>query len=100
MCLSSLPVAGLCDLVGEERAAENMELSDGLLLQVNNGEQWYNRWKHPNEDLVSHQHKLIAVMRVDGSISTDCPVRSKVVNLVFACICSFERFLSSVTPSS
>ncbi|KAM4525343.1 glycerol-3-phosphate acyltransferase 1, mitochondrial [Odontesthes bonariensis] len=28
-----------------------MELSDGLLLQVNNGEQWYNRWKHPNEDL-------------------------------------------------
>lgn len=27
-----------------------MELSDGLLLQVNNGEQWCNRWKHPNED--------------------------------------------------
>uniref|UniRef100_A0A8C6Q361 Glycerol-3-phosphate acyltransferase 1, mitochondrial n=1 Tax=Nothobranchius furzeri TaxID=105023 RepID=A0A8C6Q361_NOTFU len=30
--------------------AVNMELSDGLLLQVNNGEQWCNRWKHPNED--------------------------------------------------
>ncbi|XP_028332626.1 glycerol-3-phosphate acyltransferase 1, mitochondrial [Gouania willdenowi] len=28
-----------------------MEVSDGLLLQVNNGEQWSNRWKHPNEDL-------------------------------------------------
>nr|XP_020507765.1 glycerol-3-phosphate acyltransferase 1, mitochondrial [Labrus bergylta] len=28
-----------------------MEVSDGLLLQVNNGEQWCNRWKHPNEDL-------------------------------------------------
>ncbi|XP_060950476.1 glycerol-3-phosphate acyltransferase 1, mitochondrial [Limanda limanda] len=27
-----------------------MELSDGLLLQVNNGEQWCNRWKHPNDD--------------------------------------------------
>uniref|UniRef100_A0A665T9P4 Glycerol-3-phosphate acyltransferase 1, mitochondrial n=1 Tax=Echeneis naucrates TaxID=173247 RepID=A0A665T9P4_ECHNA len=27
-----------------------MELSDGLLLQVNNGEQWGNRWKHPNDD--------------------------------------------------
>uniref|UniRef100_A0A671YDT5 Glycerol-3-phosphate acyltransferase 1, mitochondrial n=1 Tax=Sparus aurata TaxID=8175 RepID=A0A671YDT5_SPAAU len=27
-----------------------MEVSDGLLLQVNNGEQWCNRWKHPNED--------------------------------------------------
>ncbi|CAI5658799.1 glycerol-3-phosphate acyltransferase 1, mitochondrial [Oreochromis aureus] len=27
-----------------------MELSDGLLLQVNNGEQWCNRWKHPNEE--------------------------------------------------
>lgn len=27
-----------------------MELSDGLLLQVSNGEQWCNRWKHPNED--------------------------------------------------
>ncbi|XP_017294774.1 glycerol-3-phosphate acyltransferase 1, mitochondrial [Kryptolebias marmoratus] len=27
-----------------------MELPDGLLLQVNNGEQWCNRWKHPNED--------------------------------------------------
>lgn len=26
-----------------------MELSDGLFLQVNNGEQW-NRWKHPNDD--------------------------------------------------
>ncbi|KAM9816703.1 glycerol-3-phosphate acyltransferase 1, mitochondrial [Neosynchiropus ocellatus] len=23
---------------------------DGLLLQVNNGEQWCNRWKHPNDD--------------------------------------------------
>lgn len=29
-----------------------MELSDGLFLQVNNGEQW-NRWKHPNDDSVS-----------------------------------------------
>uniref|UniRef100_A0A3Q2TE34 Glycerol-3-phosphate acyltransferase 1, mitochondrial n=1 Tax=Fundulus heteroclitus TaxID=8078 RepID=A0A3Q2TE34_FUNHE len=28
-----------------------MELSDGLLLQVGNGEQWCNRWKHPNEDV-------------------------------------------------
>lgn len=27
-----------------------MALSDGLLLQVNNGEQWCNRWKHPNDD--------------------------------------------------
>ncbi|KAJ4940564.1 hypothetical protein JOQ06_026861 [Pogonophryne albipinna] len=27
-----------------------MALSDGLLLQVNNGEQWTNRWKHPNDD--------------------------------------------------
>ncbi|XP_026170820.1 glycerol-3-phosphate acyltransferase 1, mitochondrial [Mastacembelus armatus] len=27
-----------------------MELSDGLLLQVNNGDQWCNRWKHPNDD--------------------------------------------------
>ncbi|KAK7919477.1 hypothetical protein WMY93_010761 [Mugilogobius chulae] len=27
-----------------------MEPSDGLLLQVNSGEQWCNRWKHPNED--------------------------------------------------
>uniref|UniRef100_A0A8C9ZJT7 Glycerol-3-phosphate acyltransferase 1, mitochondrial n=1 Tax=Sander lucioperca TaxID=283035 RepID=A0A8C9ZJT7_SANLU len=27
-----------------------MELSDGFLLQVNNGEQWCNRWKHPNDD--------------------------------------------------
>ncbi|XP_061561857.1 glycerol-3-phosphate acyltransferase 1, mitochondrial isoform X1 [Phycodurus eques] len=27
-----------------------MELSDGLLLQVNNGEQWCNRWKRPNDD--------------------------------------------------
>uniref|UniRef100_A0A672FPJ5 Glycerol-3-phosphate acyltransferase 1, mitochondrial n=1 Tax=Salarias fasciatus TaxID=181472 RepID=A0A672FPJ5_SALFA len=32
-----------------------MELSDGLLLQVNNGEQWCNRWKHPNDDSVSHR---------------------------------------------
>uniref|UniRef100_A0A8C9ZBK1 Glycerol-3-phosphate acyltransferase 1, mitochondrial n=1 Tax=Sander lucioperca TaxID=283035 RepID=A0A8C9ZBK1_SANLU len=32
------------------RTAENMELSDGFLLQVNNGEQWCNRWKHPNDD--------------------------------------------------
>ncbi|KAG7267874.1 hypothetical protein CRUP_003454, partial [Coryphaenoides rupestris] len=31
-----------------ERA--EMELSDGLLLQVNNGEQGGNRWKHSNED--------------------------------------------------
>lgn len=29
-----------------------MELADGLLLQVNNGEQWYNRWKRPNDDSV------------------------------------------------
>ena len=29
-----------------------MELSDGLLLQVNNGEQGGNRWKHSNEDSV------------------------------------------------
>uniref|UniRef100_A0A8C6TLL7 Glycerol-3-phosphate acyltransferase 1, mitochondrial n=1 Tax=Neogobius melanostomus TaxID=47308 RepID=A0A8C6TLL7_9GOBI len=27
-----------------------MDLSDGLLLQVNSGEQWCNHWKHPNED--------------------------------------------------
>ncbi|XP_061822647.1 glycerol-3-phosphate acyltransferase 1, mitochondrial isoform X1 [Nerophis lumbriciformis] len=27
-----------------------MEPSDGLLLQVNNGEQWCNRWKRPNDD--------------------------------------------------
>nr|XP_057917502.1 glycerol-3-phosphate acyltransferase 1, mitochondrial isoform X2 [Doryrhamphus excisus] len=27
-----------------------MESSDGLLLQVNNGEQWCNRWKRPNDD--------------------------------------------------
>nr|XP_020460959.1 glycerol-3-phosphate acyltransferase 1, mitochondrial [Monopterus albus] len=27
-----------------------MELSDSLLLQVNNGEQWCNRWKHPSDD--------------------------------------------------
>uniref|UniRef100_A0A8C9Z9Z0 Glycerol-3-phosphate acyltransferase 1, mitochondrial n=1 Tax=Sander lucioperca TaxID=283035 RepID=A0A8C9Z9Z0_SANLU len=32
-----------------------MELSDGFLLQVNNGEQWCNRWKHPNDDSVSHR---------------------------------------------
>lgn len=32
---------------------EKMEASDGLLLQVNNGEQWCNRWKHPNDDSVS-----------------------------------------------
>lgn len=38
----------------EEETAENMEASDGLLLQVNNGEQWCNRWKHPGEDLVSN----------------------------------------------
>lgn len=45
----------VCDLEGEERTAENMEVSDGLLLQVNNGEQWCNRWKHPNDDSVSHR---------------------------------------------
>uniref|UniRef100_A0AAQ4R7N7 Glycerol-3-phosphate acyltransferase 1, mitochondrial n=1 Tax=Gasterosteus aculeatus aculeatus TaxID=481459 RepID=A0AAQ4R7N7_GASAC len=39
-----------------------MDLSDGLLLQVNNGEQWCNRWKHPNDDSVSR--------------STNCPSRS------------------------
>ncbi|XP_024913330.1 glycerol-3-phosphate acyltransferase 1, mitochondrial isoform X2 [Cynoglossus semilaevis] len=33
-----------------ERTAQDMELSDGLLLQVNNGDQWCNRWKNPNED--------------------------------------------------
>uniref|UniRef100_A0AAX7VWG7 Glycerol-3-phosphate acyltransferase 1, mitochondrial n=1 Tax=Astatotilapia calliptera TaxID=8154 RepID=A0AAX7VWG7_ASTCA len=33
-----------------KETAESMELSDGLLLQVSNGEQWCNRWKHPNED--------------------------------------------------
>ncbi|XP_054898734.1 glycerol-3-phosphate acyltransferase 1, mitochondrial [Poeciliopsis prolifica] len=27
-----------------------MEVSDGLLLPVSNGEQWSNRWKNPNED--------------------------------------------------
>ncbi|CAF93232.1 unnamed protein product [Tetraodon nigroviridis] len=30
-----------------------MDVSDGLLLQVNNGEQWCNRWKYPSDDLVS-----------------------------------------------
>uniref|UniRef100_A0A667YJI2 Glycerol-3-phosphate acyltransferase 1, mitochondrial n=1 Tax=Myripristis murdjan TaxID=586833 RepID=A0A667YJI2_9TELE len=30
-----------------------MELSDGLLLQVNNGEQGANRWKQPSDDSVS-----------------------------------------------
>ncbi|XP_070783315.1 glycerol-3-phosphate acyltransferase 1, mitochondrial isoform X2 [Enoplosus armatus] len=34
-----------------------MEVSDGLLLQVNNGEQWCNRWKHPNDDSVSFQDR-------------------------------------------
>lgn len=43
----------LCDSEEEKETAENMEASDGLLLQVNNGEQWCNRWKHPGEDLVS-----------------------------------------------
>ena len=38
----------------EERTTDNMDVSDGLLLQVNNGEQWCNRWKYPNDDLVSH----------------------------------------------
>lgn len=32
---------------------EDMELSDGLLLQVNNGEQGANRWKQPSDDSVS-----------------------------------------------
>ncbi|XP_077407316.1 glycerol-3-phosphate acyltransferase 1, mitochondrial isoform X1 [Vanacampus margaritifer] len=32
-----------------------MELSDGLLLQVNNGEQWCNQWKRPNDDSVRLQ---------------------------------------------
>lgn len=45
----------LCDLEGEERRAENMDVSDGLLLQVNNGEQWCNRWKHPSDDSVSNR---------------------------------------------
>lgn len=45
----------LCDLEGEERTAENMDVSDGLLLQVNNGEQWCNRWKHPSDDSVSNR---------------------------------------------
>lgn len=39
----------------EEETARTMEASDGLLLQVNNGEQWCNRWKHPGEDLVSNR---------------------------------------------
>lgn len=43
----------LYDLGREERTSENMDMSDGLLLQVNNGEQWCNRWKYPNDDLVS-----------------------------------------------
>lgn len=38
-----------------ERTAQDMELSDGLLLQVNNGDQWCNRWKNPNEDSVSYR---------------------------------------------
>ncbi|PWA21341.1 hypothetical protein CCH79_00003068, partial [Gambusia affinis] len=33
-----------------KEAAAKMELSDGLLLPVSNGEQWCNHWKHPNED--------------------------------------------------
>uniref|UniRef100_A0A3B5B6A2 Glycerol-3-phosphate acyltransferase 1, mitochondrial n=1 Tax=Stegastes partitus TaxID=144197 RepID=A0A3B5B6A2_9TELE len=49
-CVLSACQLVVCDLEGEERTAETMELSDGLLLQVNNGEQWCNRWKHPNED--------------------------------------------------
>ncbi len=51
----------VCDLEGEERTAENMEVSDGLLLQVNNGEQWCNRWKRPNDDSVSHKHFICIV---------------------------------------
>lgn len=47
------------DLEGERRTAENMELSDGLLLQVNNGEQWCNHWKHPSDDSVSHRFSII-----------------------------------------
>lgn len=57
LCITSLPAAAVCDLELEERAAVKMELPDGLLLQVNNGEQWCNRWKHPNEDSVSHRRK-------------------------------------------
>lgn len=58
--LCVLPACQLvvCDLEGEERTGENMELSDGLLLQVNNGEQWCNRWKHPNDDSVSQQTRI------------------------------------------
>lgn len=48
----------LYDLGREERTTENMDMSDGLLLQVNNGEQWCNHWKYPNDDLVSHIARL------------------------------------------
>lgn len=53
----------VCDLEGEERTEENMEVSDGLLLQVNNGEQWCNRWKHPNDDSVSNRSTVYLIDR-------------------------------------
>uniref|UniRef100_A0A3Q3WT59 Glycerol-3-phosphate acyltransferase 1, mitochondrial n=1 Tax=Mola mola TaxID=94237 RepID=A0A3Q3WT59_MOLML len=34
-----------------------MDASDGLLLQVNNGEQWCNHWKYPSDDSVSNRSK-------------------------------------------
>ena len=72
LCLARLPATGVSDLEGEGRAAKNMELSDGLLLQVNNGEQWCNRWKHPIEESVSHWHKLVFVLLVYCRISSIC----------------------------
>lgn len=56
---------------GRAKTAENMELSDGLLLQVNNGEQWCNRWKHPNDDSVSHRPRstLHLLSAITGSAS-------------------------------
>lgn len=49
-CTVSVLTAFWLEVRHLERA--EMELSDGLLLQVNNGEQGGNRWKHSNEDSV------------------------------------------------
>lgn len=59
----------VCDLEGAIRTSENMALSDGLLLQVNNGEQWTNRWKHPNDDSVRHTDRCISLMLLYTGLS-------------------------------
>lgn len=58
----------LHDLGREERTTENMDMADGLLLQVNNGEQWCNRWKYPSDDLVSKLYSQIV-----ASLQRLCP---------------------------